>query len=77
MAEPIMFLSNATCVNATVSTNVIAAVSMAKGIQCLMKVEDLSFKFMYLSPSSTNMYVRKYNFICYIEGSKRSKLNTD
>ena len=78
MAEPIMFLSNVTCVNTSVSTNVIAAVAMAKGIQCLMAVEDLSCKSMcFLSPPSTNMYVRKYNFICCIEGSKHSKLNTD
>jgi hypothetical protein len=40
IAEPIMFLSNATCVNTSVSTNVIAAVAMAKGIQCLMAVEN-------------------------------------
>jgi hypothetical protein len=49
-----------------VSTNVIPAVATAKGIQCLMAVEDLSAKSMYLSPPSTNMYVRKYNFICCI-----------
>jgi hypothetical protein len=51
-AEPTMFLSSVRCVNTIVCTNVIAAVTAAKGIQYLMAVEDLSFNSIYLSLST-------------------------